>query len=193
MAATTLALGLNVLAFVPMIGLGVGVGVLVGQHLTEGRIDLARRTVTCALIGTLLYTSFFAIMLAWAPATMIGIYAWGTPPERFELVEPLLLPLLKIIAVYCILDGWQVVFVGAIKGAGDTWFVLAATSLVSLLAVVGGIMAEHFWGASLLLWWYTIAGWVATMGLVFGTRYASGVWESKRVIEATAQSGSSSQ
>ncbi len=49
MAATTLALGLNVLVFVPMIGLGIGVGVLVGQHLTEGRVDLARRTVSCAL------------------------------------------------------------------------------------------------------------------------------------------------
>ena len=75
MAATTLALGLNVLAFVPMIGLGIGVGVLVGQHVTEGRIDLARRTVWCALTLSMVYTSFFAITLGLFPTTMASLYA----------------------------------------------------------------------------------------------------------------------
>jgi MATE family multidrug resistance protein len=183
MAATTLALGLNVLAFVPMIGLGIGVGVLVGQHLTEGRIDLARRTVTCALGVTTLYTSLFAGCLGLAPETMISIYAWGASEERFELIKPLLVPLLAIIAFYCVLDGLQVVFVGAIKGAGDTWFVLLATFLVSLGAILVGILCQNTLGPSLMLWWYVIAGWVTSMGIVFASRYFSGRWESKRVIE----------
>lgn len=183
MAATTLALGLNVLAFVPLIGLGIGVGVLVGQRLTSGRIDLARRTVTCAMVITLLYTCSFALLLGFAPDFMISVYAWGTPHERFEAMRPILLPLLKIIAVYCILDGVQVVFVGAIKGAGDTWFVLLTTFLVSSAAVLSGIAFQHMYGASLQLWWIVIAGWVTAMGIVFAARYFSGSWETKRVIE----------
>ncbi len=184
MAATTLALGLNVLVFVPMIGLGIGVGVLVGQHLTEGRVDLARRTVTCALGVTALYSGTFALCLGLAPNAMISIYAWGTPYERFETMRPLLLPLLKIIAFYCVVDGIQVVFVGAIKGAGDTWFVLLATISVSASAVFIGILCQHSLGASLMLWWYVIAGWVTAMGIVFAIRYFSGSWETKRVIES---------
>jgi MATE family multidrug resistance protein len=183
MAATTLALGLNVLVFVPMIGLGIGVGVIVGQHLTEGRIDLARRTVTCALGVTSLYSFTFAICLGLAPNAMLSIYAWGTPAERFETMRPLLLPLLQIIAFYCVLDGWQVVFVGAIKGAGDTWFVLLATISVSGSAVLVGILCQSYFGASLMLWWYVIAGWVVAMGIAFAIRYVSGRWETKRVIE----------
>lgn len=183
MAATTLALGLNVLAFVPMIGMGIGVGVMVGQHLTEGRIDLARRTVVCALGITTLYTAIFALSLGLAPNLMLSIYAMGTPHERFEAMRPLLVPLLQIIAFYCVVDGWQVVFVGAIKGAGDTWFVLLATFFVSASAVLTGIWSQWYFGASLMLWWYVIAGWVAVMGSVFGMRYLSGSWESKRVIE----------
>ncbi len=183
MAATTLALGLNVLAFVPLIGLGIGVGVLVGQRLTEGRIDLARRTVTCALGITIVYTSLFAGMLGLAPSMMTWVYAWGTPPERFAQIQPLLLPLLGIIAMYCILDGWQVVFVGAIKGAGDTWFVLGATTIISCVVICCGMVAQSILGESLMLWWYTIAGWVAVMGLAFSARYFSGSWETKRVIE----------
>ena len=183
MAATTLALGLNVLAFVPMIGLGIGVGVLVGQHVTEGRIDLARRTVWCALSLSMFYTSFFAITLGLFPQTMASLYALGTPTERFAIMEPMLVPLLQIIAIYCVLDGIQIVFVGAIKGAGDTWFVLLATFFVSGGSVVVGLILQEILGASLLLWWYVIAGWVAAMALAFWLRYVQGAWETKRVIE----------
>lgn len=183
MAATTLALGLNILAFVPMIGLGIGVGVMVGQRLTEGRPDLARRTVACALGVALTYTSLFAVLLGVTPTLMLSLYEWGTPVERFQEMRPLLTPLLGIIAVYCILDGLQVVFVGAIKGAGDTWFVLIATSLVSLSVIGTGFTLQEWLGPHLMLWWYVIAAWVASMGLVFGARYYSGVWEKKRVIE----------
>ena len=185
MAATTLALGLNVLVFVPMIGLGIGVGVLVGQHLTEGRVDLARRTVSCALGVTTIYTGVFVLCLGLAPNAMLAFYAWGTPAERFDTMRPMLLPLLKIIAFYCVVDGLQVVFVGAIKGAGDTWFVLLATLAVSTGAVLTGLICQNYLGASLMLWWYIIAGWVASMGIVFATRYFSGSWETKRVIETS--------
>ena len=183
MAATTLALGLNVLAFVPMIGLGIGVGVLVGQHVTEGRIDLARRTVWCALAMSMIYTSFFAVALGLFPERMASLYALGTPVERFAVMEPILVPLLRIIAIYCVLDGIQIVFVGAIKGAGDTWFVLLATFFVSGGSVGVGMVLQAYLGASLMLWWYVVAGWVAAMALAFWLRYVQGAWETKRVIE----------
>ncbi|MCA9127619.1 MAG: MATE family efflux transporter [Planctomycetales bacterium] len=187
LAATSLALGINVLAFVPMIGLGIGVGVMVGQRLTEGRVDLARRTVACGLAMTSTYTALFAFALWIAPEAMVAIYAWGSHAERFERIQPLLQPLLRIIVFYCIFDGLQVVFVGAIKGAGDTWFVLIATAVISCTAVILGLISERLFGASLLLWWYVIASWVTTMGLVFALRFFSGRWEEKRVIERSTE------
>ena len=94
MAATTLALGLNVLAFVPMIGLGISVGVLVGQHLTEGRVDLARRTVWSAIGISTCYTSVFAATLGLFPVTMASSDAWGTSAARYEVMETMLICLL---------------------------------------------------------------------------------------------------
>ena len=183
MAATTLALGLNILAFVPLIGLGIGVGVLVGQRLTEGRVDLAKRAVTCALGLAVCYTSCFALMLGLAPSTMLSLYALGAGVERFAEIEPLILPLLGIISLYCVLDGLQIVFVGAIKGAGDTLFVLLATLIVSTSSVALGLALEWAGYGHLNLWWYIIALWITLMGLAFGSRYLSGAWQKKRVIE----------
>jgi multidrug resistance protein, MATE family len=185
MAATTLALGINVLAFVPMIGLGIGLGVLVGQHLTEGNVILAKRSVHCALLLSLCYTGVFAIALGLFPYTMASIYALGTSPERYEIMKPLLVPLLRIIAIYCVLDGLQIVFVGAIKGAGDTWFVLFATFFVSGGSVLVGMILQAIIGPGLMLWWYVIAGWVAAMAFAFWLRYFQGNWVHKRVIEGT--------
>ncbi len=182
-AATTLALGINILVFVPMIGLGIGVGVLVGQHLTEGRTDLAKRSVTCAVGVTLIYTSSFAAALLMFPEKAMAIYAWGTPPERFAEIKPLLKPLLAVIAAYCILDGLQIVFVGAIKGAGDTLFVLLATLVVSTVVFGSGLYWQEAYGANVFMWWYVIAAWVLAMGFTFGGRYFSGAWTKKRVIE----------
>lgn len=182
MAATTLALGLNVLAFVPMLGLGIGVGVLVGKHLLERRLDLAQRTVTCAIGLSLCYTGTCAILLGFFPDSMTHIYALGSA-ERFDEMRPLLIPLLKIIAIYCVLDGFQIVFVGAIKGAGDTWFVLLATAALSILVVAVGLLCEQWFGSSLYLWWYVIAGWVGAMAIVFSARYVQGKWKHMQVIE----------
>ncbi|MGN6546246.1 MAG: MATE family efflux transporter [Aureliella sp.] len=183
MAATTLALGLNVLAFVPMMGLGIGVGVLVGNRLLQGRIDLATRTVVCALWLSLVYTGAFAILLGFFPDAMTQIYAFGSP-ERFTEMRPVLLPLLQIIAVYCVLDGFQIVFVGAIKGAGDTWFVLLGTAILGFGSVGAGLLCEQLFGSSLMLWWYIIAAWVGATALVFGLRFWQGKWKTMQVIEA---------
>jgi MATE family multidrug resistance protein len=114
---------------------------------------------------------------------MASLYALGTPTERFSIMQPLLVPLLQVIAFYCVLDGIQIVFVGAIKGAGDTWFVLLATFFVSGGSVVVGLILQEYIGASLMLWWYVIAGWVTAMALAFWLRYVQGAWETKRVIE----------
>ena len=182
MTATTLALNLNVLAFVPMIGLGIGVGVLVGRHVLERRVDLAQRTVTCALWTSILYTGACAILLGFFPETLTRIYSFGSH-ERFDELKPLLMPLLQVIALYCVLDGFQIVFVGAIKGAGDTWFVLIGTAVLGFGSVAVGLLIEQFYGSSLMLWWYVIAGWVAGMALVFGLRYLQGKWKLMQVIE----------
>lgn len=183
MAATTLALGLNVLAFVPMIGLGIGVGVLVGKHLTEGRADLARRTVFNAILLSTIYTGVFACLLGFFPLWTASVYAIGSEPERFQAIQHLLIPLLRIIALYCIFDGLQIVFVGAIKGSGDTTFVLLATFVVSTTSVLIGMIFQATLGPTLLLWWWVIFGWVVGMAVVFFARFQQGKWQTKRVIE----------
>lgn len=182
-AATTLALGVNILAFVPMMGLSQALGVLVGQHLTEGKVELAVRTVRTCLLISAIYTTAFAFVYWFFPDQVLAIYSMTAKVEQFSMIEPLVKPLLVFIAIYCILDGFQIVFVGAIKGAGDTFYVLMGTMLTSAAAIAFGIIGGQIWGESLNWWWIVITLWVIAMMIAFGIRYWLGYWKKMRVIE----------
>lgn len=182
-AATTLALGVNILAFVPMMGLSQALGVLVGQHLTEGKVQLAVRTVRTCLLISAIYTTAWAFVYWFFPDQVLAIYSMSAKVEQFAAIEPLVKPLLVFIAIYCILDGFQIVFVGAIKGAGDTFYVLLGTMLTSAAAIAVGIVGGQIWGESLNWWWIVITLWVIAMMFAFGIRYWLGYWKKMRVIE----------
>ncbi len=96
--ATTLALNVNLLAFIPMIGLGQAVGVLVGQRLTSKRPELARFSVRSGLAISLAYSLVFVVAYGLFPNQVLSIYAIGTDPSRFDSMRPIVLPLLWFIA-----------------------------------------------------------------------------------------------
>jgi MATE family multidrug resistance protein len=187
LAATTLALGVNILAFVPMMGLSQALGVLVGQRLTEGQIPLAVKTVRTCLAMSAIYTGCFALVYGLFPDQILSLYSAVSEVERFKEIEPLVKSLLIFISIYCVLDGFQIIFVGAIKGAGDTMFVLLGTTLTSLGAILVGIAGASWFGASLQWWWLVITLWVISMMIAFGLRYWHGAWKKMRVIESTTQ------
>jgi MATE family multidrug resistance protein len=107
-------------------------------------------------------------------------------PERFEEMRPLLRPLLYFIAGYCIFDAFQIVYVGALKGAGDTRFILFGHVVAGGTTVLGGLVVRFLtdWN-SLYFWWGVVTVWVVLLAAIFTGRYLQGGWQDKRVIEPT--------
>ena len=182
--ATTLALGVNLLAFIPLVGLGTGVGVLVAKYLVREQVETAKRMVFSGLLIGIAYSMIFVVLYGGFPDWIMQVYAVDTDPERFEAMRPILRPLLYFIAGYCVFDAFQTVFVGALKGAGDTRFVLVGHIFAGTTTVIGGILVNRWTGLDgLNYWWSVIAVWVAMLAVIFTLRYLHGGWQSKRVIE----------
>jgi MATE family multidrug resistance protein len=181
--ATTLALNINLLAFVPLFGLSQAVGVLVGQRLTSGRLDLAKRSVQSGLLISIIFSSCFAIVYTSAPNLVLSVYSHAGQADRFDEIRPMVVPLLWFIAAYCVFDGIQIVLVGALKGAGDTTYVLFTNFICGVGCVAGGKILGDLLDGKLLWWWGVITAWVVSLSLVFTLRYLHGGWLNKRVIE----------
>jgi MATE family multidrug resistance protein len=183
-AATTLALGVNVLAFIPLIGLGIAVGVLVGKYLVQSELATAQRVVQAALTIGVIYSGVFAVLYGVFPDQVMNVYAIGNDPVRFEAIKPELKPLLYFIAAYCVFDSFQVIFSGVLKGAGDTLFVLLGHAVAGFGTVGLAIVGQKLFGwDGLYYWWGVISVWVVLLAIIFTARYLHGGWKTKRVIE----------
>ena len=182
MVATSLAFNVNSVAFVPIIGLGIAISTLVGQNLTRGHVGLAARATWTGVTLAIAYNAAFASLYLLAPDWIMWGHAAGIRGERFAEIRGLSIILLRFAAAFCLFDAMQVVFVGAIRGAGDTWFVLLNTLACSCLALTVGYLGAP-WFDDIFWWWSITTGWVFLLGVTNLARFLQGRWRKMRVIE----------
>jgi MATE family multidrug resistance protein len=187
MAATTLAFNVNAVAFIPMVGVSIAVGTLVGQQLTGGSAKLAARATWTAMQMGLAYSLFFGLLCLFAPGLFMFGHAAGIDAAAFVEIRATTILLLRFVAAYCMFDTLQIVFVGALKGAGDTRFVLVNTLCVSLITVVVGWYGDTYHDGELLWWWSVVTAWILALGATNFVRFVQGRWRDMRVIERSVQ------
>ena len=183
LAATTLAFSVNMLAFLPILGIGMAVSTLVGQQLGRNRPDLAARATWTALLIGGVYAGVMAVMFVAIPDVLIMAHLKTEHLGEFDRLRELSIVLLRFVAFYTMLDMTHIVFVSAIKGAGDTKYVLIATSIVSATAAILGICGERYWGWTLYHFWTVLTIWICLLGVVYWARFQTGKWREMRVIE----------
>lgn len=183
MAATNLAFNINTLAFIPMMGMGIGVSTLVGQYLGRDQPALAARATWTALAMALAYMGAMAVAYVAVPDLFMFGHAWGTDAARFESLREVTVVLLRFVAAYCLFDAMNVVLAGALKGAGDTRFVLLTAVVLSPFPTLGAWIGLNCLGWQLLSSWALVTVWISVLGLVYLARFLQGRWRKMRVIE----------
>jgi MATE family multidrug resistance protein len=94
---------------------------------------------------------------------------------------------LRFVAVYVFFDSIQLILAGALRGAGDTWFVLGSAIVASAVAITIGLVgldtAVERLGITVLSWWWSIITlWVWLLAVVMIARYRGGRWQMMRMI-----------
>ena len=98
--------------------------------------------------------------------------------------------LLRFVALYSVFDGIYIVFSAAVKGAGDTRFVMWVTVLIST-----GVMTLPIWlgitmfGLGLYGAWVFVTSYIVLLSVIFYLRFRGGKWKRMRVIEGTQHPG----
>jgi MATE family multidrug resistance protein len=93
--------------------------------------------------------------------------------------------LLRFVVVYSLFDMATIIFCGALRGAGDTRFVMAATFGlgIGIMAIPSYVAIEFFAGGVLTAWSFMTL-YVLALGISFLLRFRGGAWRSMRVIES---------
>jgi len=184
LAATTIAFNINTIAFMPMIGAGMTVSILVGQYLGKDMPDLAQTSVYSGFHLTFIYMTSIALAYVIVPDIFIAPFAAQADKESFRDIYPLAVFILRFVAVYSVFDTLNIIFSSAIKGAGDTRFVMIIIFMLSLFVLV----IPTYLSVVIMAWSITVPWIIATLyltllGFAFLFRFLGGKWKDMRVIE----------
>ena len=183
LTATTMAFSINTLAFMPMLGFGMAVTILVGQSLGRNEPATAVRSTWSAFYLTYSYMTVLALCYWLFPQIFLYPYKLGITDSDFASIEKVVRNLLLFVAFYCLFDTGNIVFSGALKGAGDTRFVMVVTVVLSWLIMVLPSFFAVRSGRSLYWPWSFATAYVCILALVFLFRFLVGKWKNMRVIE----------
>ncbi|HDZ20941.1 hypothetical protein LCGC14_0276710 [marine sediment metagenome] len=158
LAGNSAAMRYGLMAILPVVGVGMATTALVGRYIGAGRPDLARKRTHTSLIVAVIYLLVIAsATLAWRKP-MVAFFVRtdaaaavdpadpddATAPTERDLADPddivrIGSQLLLFLLVIQLFDSVNIVYIGALRGAGDTRRpMIVSMSLAWLLEVGGG-------------------------------------------------------
>lgn len=185
--ATTMAINFNMIAFVPLIGVSIAASILTGKHLMESGPTRAARSAIAALALSLTYASIWIATFLLIPETLMSFYALQSGDQDTQQAISIAKGLLFFVSIYLFLDTTQITLAGALRGAGDTWFVLFTGTFAITVAFSIGLWfepdvtseADH---RALNWWWWMIALWIGLLATAMSARFIQGRWRKMSMV-----------
>jgi len=184
LTATNIILMVNLLGFLPMVGLGTATSILVGQYQGAGQNKLARRTTWSSLQLSMIYCSIVVLIYISVPEILIQPFIKNPDTLKNQELLELCLLLFKFIAAFTFLDSVAIITGSTLKGAGDTRFVMTTLAITSLFILVIPVylVVEVMGGTLAIAWAFALLN-LLTVSIVFFIRFQSERWENIEVIE----------
>ena len=186
--ATTLTIRLNMIAFLPMMGLGQAICIMVGQRLGENRPDLAEKSVYTGLKWSFGYMCLVALAYVSIPTILIWPFKPDDPAkaEEFAAIGAVVPTLLLFVAFFSLVDAVNLSFAFALRGAGDTKYVTLLTFCLAWPLMVIPTALTVWLGGNVYWCWLFATLHIVGMSVCFWFRFRGGKWKSMRVIEPGA-------
>ena len=184
LAASTAALSLYQFFAIPMIGLATAVTVLCGQATKQHGRPLAVRTMGRGFMLAGVYIGVLASAMVITPGVMVDFvlgadFVSGDPSSGS--VRQMAVSMMRLAAVYALLDVTLLILSAGLKGMGRTLVLLLSTCIATALGLViatgiGDDVRSNWW-----FWWSLLVGWttvqvailaVPAIGILIGSRSA---------------------
>jgi multidrug resistance protein, MATE family len=186
--ASNIALSINLIAFMPMVGMGIAASILVGQYLGRNQPEYAERVGWLAIRIGISYIVVIGITFILFPEFYANVFesnAGSTVPFD-ELLKTVRI-LLVMLAIWGSADATALILSGALKGAGDTHFVMYFQSSVAWGVLVLGQLVIVLWlKLNIFVSWAWMLVYIIILGTGFFLRFRSGRWKRIDLLDKRA-------
>jgi MATE family multidrug resistance protein len=180
-AAVTIAFNYDMLAFIPMLGLGFAATTLTGRYVGAQNIPGAERSTLLTMLVAWSFASILVVLFVLGAKPLVAIFASSLEGGGSDVAE-LAVTMLRLAAIYILADATQLIFAGALRGAGDTKFVMR------LSVVMHWFFAGIAWYAikvaviSPVSMWVIFICFVMSLGIAMYLRYRFGKWREMSLV-----------
>ena len=183
LAASNIAFSMNSLVFTPMLGINTAVSTLVGQAMGGKKPGEAARATTSALHLSLMYMVPLCVVLVVFAGPLMDIFRPSDPAVEYAPIRATGVVLIYYIALYSLVDSGNIVYFGALKGAGDTFFTMLILGGAGLFALVLPIVALKALDLDTLHnFWAVLTVYIMGMALCAFLRFRKGAWKAIVIV-----------
>lgn len=182
-AVSNIALSINNLVFAPLMGLGMAASVLVGQRIgaqdPSGATRAGRRTLALGM-G---YILLCVIGIGGMSEPILRLFFPENAPFAYADYVAIGQQLIAIFLIWAGFDAFNIILGGALKGAGDTRFVMLIIGVISLGLWVPALFILYAMGYTIIPLWWTMPAYVFLAASSFALRFFGGAWKKHRLID----------
>lgn len=181
--AITIVINWDIVSFVPLIGVEVGVTSLVGRFMGARKPETAHQTAMSGIKFGLCYSFIIFLFFMFVPNYLVQIFQPQETNQVFLDATPIAVHMLRMACLYVLIQVVMVTLAGALRGAGDTfWAMLLTVGMHWTLLPVLYVMLHIFGQPAEIAWLSLIVVFFVFIALII-RRYAKGNWKKLHLID----------
>ncbi len=181
-AVSNAAFTVNYLLIAPIEGIGIGAGVLVGQRQGAGDTHGAFANGNRALVLAEVYVAVAAVLILAFHRQILSLFAGDVASGDLPQFMSLGATLFVMMVVWQFCDAADVVLSGALKGAGDTRFVMVWMLVMAFPFWMPILFATYWLCPTMEALWATMIVYVFVFFVGTVLRWLKGPWRQLRLI-----------
>jgi len=173
-ASAAIVFNWDLLSFVPMIGLNIGVISLIGRFV--GANDMARtdEVMSAAFFLGIFYSAVLAILYISFRFPLVEVFS---PPEgNFSEIRELAAFMMIGLSSYVMADAIIIISGGVLRGAGDTRWLMYTSVGLHWAMLIAQYYVILVWQFGPRVSWLTFCAMIFAIAIVYVWRLQSGVW-----------------
>jgi MATE family multidrug resistance protein len=173
-AAIAIVFNWDMLSFIPMIGLSIGVMSLIGRFVGAGNMAQTNQVISSGFIAALGYSGLLAIVFLVFRESLVGIFE--TRDANFDEIRDLASYMMVGLVTYMLADATILIAGGALRGAGDTRWIMVTSITVHWLMLLAQYFVIVVYGYGPRVSWWIFVAMLIVLALLYLRRLFGGAW-----------------
>jgi MATE family multidrug resistance protein len=173
-AAIAIVFNWDMLSFIPMIGLSIGVMSLIGRFVGAGNMAQTNQVISSGFIAALGYSGVLAILFLVFRESLVGVFE--TQDANFAEIRELASYMMIGLVTYMLADATILIAGGALRGAGDTRWIMVTSITVHWLMLLAQYFVIVVYGYGPRVSWWIFVAMLIILALLYLGRLFGSAW-----------------